>query len=109
MITVNKLPLMKRSRLKAVMNYNPSNKKYGSLVILNTLNTNDLLNKFKPIDISYQNLLIYTYAKRRDYVTKAFDRAFTKCLSARDCYIFWFFEFEWIEYFTYDSKDRVAF
>jgi hypothetical protein len=36
MITVNKLPLMKRSRLKAVMNYNPSNKKYGSLVILNT-------------------------------------------------------------------------
>ena len=84
MITVNKLPLMKRSRLKAVMNYNPSNKKYGSLVILNTLNTNDLLNKFKPIDISYQNLLIYTYAKRREQIKVGNKNIIKNVLSERE-------------------------
>ena len=45
MITTNKLPLMKRSRLRVVVNHDLKDKKHGSLLILNNMNTKNLKNK----------------------------------------------------------------
>ena len=68
MITTNKLPLLKRSRLRVIMNHNVRDKKFGSLVILNTLDTTNLKNKIGNINIEYSNLFTMTYSKRKEQI-----------------------------------------
>ena len=68
MITSNKLPLMKRSRLRPVINYDIRNKRYGSLVIMNTLSVTDLKRKLGPINIDYSSVLVSCYSKRREEI-----------------------------------------
>ena len=68
MITSNKLPLMKRSRLRPVINYDIRNKRYGSLVIMNTLSVTDLKRKLGPINIDYSGVLASCYSKRREEI-----------------------------------------
>ena len=68
MITSNKLPLMKRSRLRPVINYDIRNKRYGSLVIMNTLSVTDLKRKLGPINIDYSSVLASCYSKRREEI-----------------------------------------
>ena len=66
MITTNKLPLMKRVRYKVIMKHDPHNKRYGSLVIMNTMSLTGLREKFGLIDIEYNNMFKSVYAKRRE-------------------------------------------
>ena len=68
MITSNRLPLMKRSRLKSIINHNPNDRKRGTLVILNTSEVKGMESKFRPIDIKYQNLVNQFYSKRRENI-----------------------------------------
>lgn len=68
MITTNKIPLLKRSRLRTVVNYDLRDKKHGSLVILNTMDTKGLKGKFGPINIDYNHLFTQTYSKRRENI-----------------------------------------
>ena len=68
MLTSNKLPLLKRSRYRVCINHDPKSKKYGSLLILNTLSTNDLKGKLCNLNIEYAKLFTMTYAKRREKI-----------------------------------------
>ena len=68
MITSNRLPLMKRSRLKSIINHNVNDRKHGTLVILNTTEVKGMESKFKPIDIKYNNLVTRLYSKRREQI-----------------------------------------
>ena len=68
MITSNKLPLMKRSRLRPIIKYDTRNKRYGSLVIMNTLTVTDLKRKLGPINIDYSGVLVSCYSKRREEI-----------------------------------------
>ena len=42
MITTNRLPLLKRSKLRPVINYDIKNKRYGTLLIMNTMDNKNL-------------------------------------------------------------------
>ena len=86
MITTNKLPLMKRSRLKAVVNYDVKNKKHGSLLIVNTNSTKNFKNKFGPINIDYNNLFTTVYMKRREQLKIGNRNIIRNRLSDRDSY-----------------------
>lgn len=68
MITANKLPLLKRSRYRVYMTHDLRNKKYGSLLIMNTLDSNGLKDKFGMINIEYGNLFTMAYSKRREKI-----------------------------------------
>lgn len=68
MITTNKLPLLKRSRLRTIINYDLRDKKHGSLIILNTMDTKGLKDKFGPINIEYNHMFMQTYSKRRENI-----------------------------------------
>ena len=68
MITTNKLPLLKRTRYRVYMNHDIRNKKYGSLVIMNTLDSKNLKEKFGMINIEYGQLFTMTYSKRREKI-----------------------------------------
>ena len=68
MITTNKLPLLKRTRYRVYMNHDLRNKKYGSLVIMNTLDSKNLKEKFGMINIEYSQLFTMTYSKRREKI-----------------------------------------
>ena len=68
MLTSNKLPLLKRSRYRVCINHDAKNKKYGSLLIVNTLNTNDLKGKLCNLNIEYAKLFTMTYTKRREKI-----------------------------------------
>ena len=68
MITSNRLPLMKRSRLKSIINHNVNDKKRGTLIILNTSEVKGMESKFRPIDIKYNNLVTQFYSKRRENI-----------------------------------------
>ena len=68
MITSNRLPLMKRSRLKSIINHNVNDKKHGTLIILNTAEVKGMESKFRPIDIKYNNLVTQFYSKRRENI-----------------------------------------
>lgn len=68
MITTNKLPLLKRTRYRVYMNHDLRNKKYGSLVIMNTLDSKNLKDKFGMINIEYSNLFTMTYSKKREKI-----------------------------------------
>ena len=68
MITTNRIPLLKRTRYKTVVNYDLKNKKYGSLVIVNTMDIKDLKNKFGNVLIDYNSLFNQIYMKRREQI-----------------------------------------
>lgn len=68
MITTNKLPLMKRVRLRPVINYDKNNKRYGSLIIMNTMDYTKLKDKLGVINIDYNNTFTMCYAKRREQI-----------------------------------------
>ena len=68
MITTNKLPLMKRARLRPVINYDKNNKRYGSLLIMNTMDYANLKGKLGIINIDYNNVMTMCYAKRREQI-----------------------------------------
>lgn len=68
MITSNKLPLMKRSRLRPVINYDNKNKRYGSLLIMNTLSYTDLKTKLGVVNIELNNVMTSCYIKRREQI-----------------------------------------
>ena len=68
MITSNRLPLMKRSRLKSIINHNINDKKHGMMIIMNTNEIKGMENKFKPIDIKHNNLVTNFYSKRREQI-----------------------------------------
>ena len=68
MITTNRIPLLKRTRYKTVVNYDLKNKKYGSLVIVNTTDIKDLKNKFGNVLIDYNSLFNQIYMKRREQI-----------------------------------------
>lgn len=68
MITTNKLPLLQRSRLRPVINYDNKNKRYGSLLIMNTMDTNNLKTKLGIINIDYNNVMTMCYSKRREQI-----------------------------------------
>lgn len=84
MITTNKLPLLKRSRLRTVVNYDLKDKKHGSLLILNTMDTKGMKAKFGPINIEYNNLFIQTYAKRREQIKVGNRNIIKNTLSERE-------------------------
>ena len=68
MITTNKLPLLKYSRLRPVINYDVKNKRYGSLLIMNTMDIKDLKNKLGTVNIEYNNVITMCYSKRREQI-----------------------------------------
>ena len=68
MITTNRLPLLKRSRLKSIINHDVKDRKRGSLIIMNTMDVKGMEAKFKPIDIKYNNLVSHVYSKRREQI-----------------------------------------
>lgn len=68
MITTNKIPLLKRSRLRTVINHDLKDKKHGSLVIINTMNVKGMKNKFANINVEYNNLFNQVYSKRREQI-----------------------------------------
>lgn len=68
MMQSNRLPLLRRMRIKSIVKHDLKEPKKGSMVIMNTTNSADYLNKFGPIQIQYNNLFqqIYTDRKVRD-------------------------------------------
>jgi len=68
MITSNKLPLLKRTRLRPVIQYDQKNKRYGSLVIMNTMDTKNLKLKLGTINLEYNNVVTMCYAKRLEQI-----------------------------------------
>lgn len=68
MITSNKLPLLKRTRLRPVIKYDVRNKRYGSLVIMNTMNITELKQKLGTINIEYSSVIGMCYSKRREEI-----------------------------------------
>ena len=68
MITTNRLPLLKRSRLRPVINYDMKNKRYGSLLIMNTMDMKDLKGKLGIINIDYNSVMTMCYSKRREQI-----------------------------------------
>ena len=68
MITTNRLPLLKRSRLRPVINYDIKNKRYGSLLIMNTMENKDLKNKLGIVNIDYNSVITMCYTKRRESI-----------------------------------------
>ena len=68
MITTNRLPLLQRSRLRPVINYDIKNKRYGSLLIMNTMDYTDLKGKLGIINIEYNNVITSCYSKRREQI-----------------------------------------
>ena len=68
MITSNKLPLMKRSRLRPIIKYDNKNKRYGSLLIMNTLSYTDLKAKLGIVNIEFNNVMTMCYIKRREQI-----------------------------------------
>lgn len=84
MITTNKLPLMKRSRLRVVVNHDLKDKKHGSLLILNNMNTKNLKNKLGPVNIEFNNLFTMTYSKRREHIKIGHKNIIKNRLSERE-------------------------
>ena len=68
MITSNKLPLLQRSRLRPVINYDLKDKRHGSLLIMNTMEVKDLRLKLGTVNIDYNNIMTMCYTKRREQV-----------------------------------------
>ena len=68
MITSNKLPLLKRSRLRPVLKYDVRNKRYGSLLIMNTMDTKNLKAKLGTVNVEFNSLLTMCYTKRREQI-----------------------------------------
>ncbi len=68
MITSNKLPLLQRSRLRPVINYNLKDKRHGTLLILNTMDVKDLKGKLGTLNIEYNNVINMCYTKRREQI-----------------------------------------
>ena len=68
MITSNRLPLLKSSRLRPVINYDIKNKRYGTLLIMNTLDMKDLKLKLGVVNIEYNSVITMCYTKRREQI-----------------------------------------
>jgi hypothetical protein len=68
MITSNKLPLLKRTRLRPVLKYDVRNKRYGSLLIMNTMDTKNLKAKLGTVNVEFNSLLTMCYTKRREQI-----------------------------------------
>lgn len=68
MITTNRLPLLQRSRLRPVINYDIKNKRYGSLLIMNTMDYSNLKGKLGTVNIEYNSVITMCYSKRREQI-----------------------------------------
>ena len=68
MITSNKLPLLKRTRLRPILNFDNRNKRYGSLLIINTMDTKNLKGKLGTLNIEYNSIVTMCYTKRREQI-----------------------------------------
>ena len=68
MITTNRLPLLKRSKLRPVINYDIKNKRYGTLLIMNTMDNKNLKQKLGIVNIDYNNVITSCYMKRREQI-----------------------------------------
>ena len=68
MITTNRLPLLQRSRLRPVINYDIRNKRYGSLLIMNTMDYSNLKGKLGTVNIEYNTVMTMCYSKRREQI-----------------------------------------
>ena len=68
MITSNKLPNLKRSRLRPVLKYDIKNKRYGSLLIMNTMDTKNLKSKLGTVNVEFNSILTMCYTKRREQI-----------------------------------------
>ena len=68
MITSNRLPLLKRSKLRSVINYDNRNKRYGSLLIMNTMDIKNLKQKLGILNIDYNSVITMCYTKRREEI-----------------------------------------
>ena len=68
MITSNKLPLLKRTRLRPILNFDNRNKRYGSLLIMNTMDTKNLKGKLGTLNIEYNSIVTMCYTKRREQI-----------------------------------------
>lgn len=86
MITTNRIPLLKRTRYKTVVNYDLKNKKYGSLVIVNTMDIKDLKNKFGNVLIDYNSLFNQIYMKRREQIKIGNKNIVKNRLNEREAY-----------------------
>ena len=68
MITSNKLPNLKRSRLRPVLKHDVKNKRYGSLLIMNTMDTKNLKSKLGTVNVDFNSILTMCYTKRREQI-----------------------------------------
>ena len=68
MITTNRLPLLQRSRLRPVINFDNKNKRYGSLLIMNTMELKDLKAKLGIVNIEFNNVMTMCYSNRREQI-----------------------------------------
>ena len=68
MITSNRLPLLKRSKLRSVINFDNRNKRYGSLLIMNTTDIKNLKQKLGILNIDYNGIMTMCYTKRREEI-----------------------------------------
>lgn len=65
MITSNRLPLLRRMRVKSTITHDAKEPKKGSLIIMNNKTTDNYLEKFGPINITYSNWVQQVYVDRR--------------------------------------------
>lgn len=65
MIMTNKLPHLRRMRVKSIITHDPKEIRKGSLVIMNTNNVDNLQEKLGPISITQRNIIQHTYTERR--------------------------------------------
>ena len=68
MITTNRLPLLQRSRLRPVINFDNKNKRHGSLLIMNTMELKDLKAKLGIVNIEFNNVMTMCYSNRREQI-----------------------------------------
>ena len=64
MITTNRLPLLQRSRLRPVINYDIRNKRYGTLLIMNTMDYSNLKGKLGTVNIEYNSVIRLTMREK---------------------------------------------
>ena len=65
MMHSNRLPLMRRMRIKSVIVHDIKDIKRGSLVIMNTMNVSDIVTKLGPVSITQKNLIQQVYLDKK--------------------------------------------
>ena len=65
MIMTNKLPHLRRMRVKSIITHDPKEIRKGTLVIMNTNSIDKLQEKLGPVSITQRNIVQHAYAERR--------------------------------------------